>query len=65
MIIKSGGEVKNIYRGGQAVKEVYKGEYKVWPSVTSYLRVDRDLIWVTPWDIERLLIESNVDWTIL
>lgn len=64
MIIRRGAEVREIYRQGQAVIEVYRGQYKVFPSIEAYLRANKDTIWLQPWEIEELLIESNVDWTI-
>ena len=65
MIIKNGREVISIYREGKPVIRITKGDRDAWDSINAYLEVDKDFIWVTPWDIEQLLISSNVSWEII
>lgn len=66
MIIKNGEKIKAIIKNGQIAKKIFKGNFVVYvlEDGTKYVRVNKDVLWVTPWEWEQFLIESNVDWEI-
>lgn len=56
MIVRNNKEVYDVYRGSRYIKAIYRGDHLIWKP---YLKVDKEVMWVSPQDIESLLIQSN------
>lgn len=65
MIVRENKLVAKVYRGDRGIKQIYRGDRLVWQAQDAYyLEVEPKLLWITPQEIEWLLIHSNVNWNI-